>query len=426
MFKFLKDISNGINYMGSLINNSKQTILVISTIIYSQVSVSIVNLMKGEEIEIFPYNSNIEDYFFYIGLFHLFQALLYKYLPCKKVKGNISLYGDIPTYNDNGFKSWVLTIGLEIFYLSGFSYYERRKFFENLGDFHQALNYYGIMISLYFYIIALLSDTKSLNEPYFSKNPILDFYKGVELHSQTKLGDCKMIINSRLGMMIWGMINVLAIMSSSESTIGVSSFIQIIYITKFFIWESGYAKTTDITVDRCGYYLFWGCICYVPCVYSSPTIYHYYYPKNYHPFFEIVAICTGSYLIYINWEIDWERSYLREKKENSDERDKPDSRYIRAVYKTSNGQENITFLVVTGWMSIASNINYLFEILATLWWTCAFSVPSNIYCYTYVIFLTTLLIHRTYRLEKKCSEKYRRSWKLYRNLVPYKIIPYVF
>lgn len=419
MFKFLKDIS-------SIIIKSKETIFVVATVIYSQVSVSIVNLIKGDDIEIFPYNSNIDDYFFYIGLFHLFQALLYKYLPCKEVKGNITPGGNIPTYNDNGLKSWCLTIGLEISYLLGFTYDERRQMFENLGDFHQALNYYGIMVSLYFYMIALFSDKESLNEPYFSNNPILDFYKGVELHSQTKLGDCKMIINSRVGMMIWGMINVLAIMSSTGSTIYVSSFIQLIYITKFFIWESGYAKTTDITVDRCGYYLFWGCICYVPCIYSSPTIYHYYYPKNFHPFFEMVAICTGSYLIYINWEIDWERSYLREKKENSIERDKPDSRYIKAVYKTSDGKENTTFLVVTGWMSVASNINYLFEILAALSWTSAYSAPDNIYCYTYVIFLTVLLIHRTYRLEKKCSDKYGRSWKLYRNLVPYKIIPYVF
>ena len=36
-----------------------------------------------------------------------------------------------------------------------------------------------------------------------------------------------------------------------------------IYLAKFFYWETGYFHTLDITMDRAGYYLCWGCLCWV-------------------------------------------------------------------------------------------------------------------------------------------------------------------
>ena len=36
-----------------------------------------------------------------------------------------------------------------------------------------------------------------------------------------------------------------------------------IYLAKFFYWETGYFNTLDITMDRAGYYLCWGCLCWV-------------------------------------------------------------------------------------------------------------------------------------------------------------------
>ena len=36
-----------------------------------------------------------------------------------------------------------------------------------------------------------------------------------------------------------------------------------VYLAKFFYWETGYFNTLDITMDRAGYYLCWGCLCWV-------------------------------------------------------------------------------------------------------------------------------------------------------------------
>ena len=42
-----------------------------------------------------------------------------------------------------------------------------------------------------------------------------------------------------------------------------------VYCFKFFMWETGYWKTMDIAHDRAGYYLCWGCLNWVPAIYTS-------------------------------------------------------------------------------------------------------------------------------------------------------------
>ena len=39
----------------------------------------------------------------------------------------------------------------------------------------------------------------------------------------------------------------------------VNAFLINIYLPKFFHWETGYFNTLNITLDRTGYYLRWGC-----------------------------------------------------------------------------------------------------------------------------------------------------------------------
>ncbi len=45
-----------------------------------------------------------------------------------------------------------------------------------------------------------------------------------------------------------------------------------IYVFKFFLWETGYFCTMDIAHDRAGFYICWGCLVWVPSVYTSPAL----------------------------------------------------------------------------------------------------------------------------------------------------------
>ena len=60
----------------------------------------------------------------------------------------------------------------------------------------------------------------------------------------------------------------------------VSVGLMCLYCTKFFWWEAGYWNTMDIMHDRAGYYLCWGCMVWVPCIYTSPAMYLVHHPLH--------------------------------------------------------------------------------------------------------------------------------------------------
>ena len=53
----------------------------------------------------------------------------------------------------------------------------------------------------------------------------------------------------------------------------VSVGVQLVYVLKFFHWEMGYMSTMDIQHDRAGFYICWGCMVWVPSVYTCHTLF---------------------------------------------------------------------------------------------------------------------------------------------------------
>ena len=98
--------------------------------------------------------------------------------------------------------------------------------------------------------------------------------------------------------------------------------------------------------------------------------------------------------------------------------------YIEAEYTTAQGRRS-TKLLTSGCWGIARHLNYVFEILAALCW-CLPGLGHGVWPFLYVVFLVVLLVHRVFRDEEKCSQKYGEAWRKYRRQVPYRMIPYVF
>lgn len=63
-----------------------------------------------------------------------------------------------------------------------------------------------------------------------------------------------------------------------------------------FRWESGYWCTMDIAHDRAGYYLCWGCLVWVPSIYTSPALYLVKHPINLHPLLATAFFVAGMRL----------------------------------------------------------------------------------------------------------------------------------
>jgi 7-dehydrocholesterol reductase len=58
-----------------------------------------------------------------------------------------------------------------------------------------------------------------------------------------------------------------------SSSMFVCVALQTIYIAKFYWWETGYFCSMDIQHDRAGYYICYGCLVYLPVVYTSQVPY---------------------------------------------------------------------------------------------------------------------------------------------------------
>ena len=82
-------------------------------------------------------------------------------------------------------------------------------------------------------------------------------------------------------------------------------------------------------------------------------------------------------------------------------------------------------MVDMGHEPISRHMNYVMEINFAL----SMALPAMGYGflpYAYFVFIIKLLVHRTYRDEEKCRQKYGQGYEEYCKKVPYKMIPYVF
>ena len=75
-------------------------------------------------------------------------------------------------------------------------------------------------------------------------------------------------------------------------------------------WESGYWKTMDIAHDRAGYYLCWGCLNWVPAVYTSPTLFLATHPQPLSAPAAIAIAVAGVICIYVNYDADRQRQVV--------------------------------------------------------------------------------------------------------------------
>ncbi|KAH9667881.1 7-dehydrocholesterol reductase [Citrus sinensis] len=124
-------------------------------------------------------------------------------------------------------------------------------------------------------------------------------YKGMELYPRIgKNFDIKVFTNCRFGMMSWAVLAVTYCIKQYEAnakvedSMLVNTILMLIYVTKFFLWEAGYWSTMDIAHDRAGFYICWGCLVWVPSVYTSPGMYLVNHPV--HLGTQIVASYTTS------------------------------------------------------------------------------------------------------------------------------------
>lgn len=180
----------------------------------------------------------------------------------------------------------------------------------------------------------------------------------------------------------------------------------------------------DIQHDRAGYYICWGCMVWVPCVYTSQTFYLIDHPVHLSLPVAALNFVAGVLAIWCNYDADNQRWLCRSSNgECKIWGAKPD--VIVAKYTVGDGadkKEKTSLLLVSGWWSISRHFHYVPEILASFLWSCPAGFDSFM-PYFYVVYLTILLVDRAWRDDERCSNKYGKHWAKYCERVPWKIVP---
>jgi 7-dehydrocholesterol reductase len=361
-----------------------------------------------------------------IAAFAAFELLLMKIVPGKRVEGPITPAGNIPIYKANGVACYLITLfafGLGSFY---FKWFSPSIIYDHFPNLLGALNLFSLGFCLFLYVKGRFYPSSS--DAGVSGNVIFDYYWGTELYPRVFGWDIKMFTNCRFGMMSWPVI-LLSFAAKQQEIYGlsdsmcVSVALQLVYITKFFIWETGYLRSLDIMHDRAGYYICWGCLVWVPGIYTSPTLYLVNHPNHLGLFLSLAIFIIGTACILANFFADRQRQKVRRLQGDCLVwGKKPD--LTLASYVTEKGESKQNVLLASGWWGISRHFHYVPEILGAFLWT----VPAgftHFLPYFYVVFLTILLLERAYRDDRRCAKKYGNDWQLYCQKVPYKIIPYV-
>ncbi|KAL7554649.1 hypothetical protein ACHAWF_018255 [Thalassiosira exigua] len=134
------------------------------------------------------------------------------------------------------------------------------------------LNLFGIVFCMFLTYKGLYHPSTQDNGS--SGSWVKDYLWGTELYPRVFGLDLKRFVNCRFSMTFWQLAGWSFCYRSyrlhGELDWGLffAALSQYLYLVKFFFWEMGYMRSIDIIVDRAGYEIQWGCLVWVPAVYT--------------------------------------------------------------------------------------------------------------------------------------------------------------
>jgi 7-dehydrocholesterol reductase len=124
--------------------------------------------------------------------------------------------------------------------------------------------------------------------------------------------------------------------------------LQSVFVAKFFWWEAGYFSTLDIILDRAGYYICWGCLVWVPCLYTFSSYYLVAHPPVISTTTALLIAMLGLFAILLNYRVDYEKQLFRRAPDGKCNLWGKPARFIEAQYKDSGGKVHTSKLLLTG------------------------------------------------------------------------------
>ena len=280
------------------------------------------------------------------------------------------------------------------------------------------------LLSVYLYLSSLRLDDRSPSS-YLSRHGrsgvwVYDFFVGRALNPRLWGVDLKYLCELRPGLVGWLLLDASLLCSQWQRQGWVTAsmvlvvFFQAVYVLDALLSEQAILSTMDITTDGFGWMLAFGDLTWVPFTYTLQARYLVDHPVQLSP--PLIACITALELLglYVFRVSNDEKNTFRTA---------PSSAFTRSAryLQTSSGSR----LLLSGWWGRSRHPNYAGDLCMALAWslTCGFSHPI---VYFYPLYFAVLLVHRQRRDDDKCRRKYGKDWDTYCQLVPYRIIPYVY
>jgi 7-dehydrocholesterol reductase len=340
--------------------------------------------------------------------------------------------GNTPTYPDNGMVH-IVTFVLALFLGDGYGWWSATIFARGMEGAILPLNIFAIALC-----IVLLVTGRAFGKPpddgTLRKGLIHDFYAGVWLHPRVAGIDLKLLINSRISMTMWFIHSLSSIVLICRSgvidwgVIGCAAS-QMLYLSSFFAQEPHYVHTIDIIEDRAGFYETWGCLVWVPSVYTLHTRVGLIYGSGLDQRRAICVFAVGAVAWVCNVWANEQRRRFRQSPRSPICCSASPPKQIQATYQVydTESEEMVTRtnpLLVDGWWGAMRHPQYIFDIVQSFTWgILGGGLTRNGLAMFYPIYITVLLLHRCIRDERRCSEKYGEAYEEYCSIVRYRVIP---
>ncbi|KAI5952298.1 ERG24 [Candida jiufengensis] len=357
-------------------------------------------------------------------------VLLDRIIPGKNLDGTKLRDGTKLNYKINGIGMSITLIVLlisRVFIVSNYNLPELQFIYDNQIPLLFTCIIFSFLLATFVYIISFIPLThqngvgtkeRILSVNGNTGNPIYDWFIGRELNPRIGGWDIKLFCELRPGMLLWFLIN-LSCAHNQYHKLGyvTDSMILIIVLQAFYTFdgvlnEEGCLTMIDVTTDGFGFMLSFGDLAWLPWSYSLQT--RYMSIKGNEVNLGLINVILILVLHFVGFYI------FRASNQQKSDFKNGKLPHMKSI-KTKTGSQ----LLCQGWWGLSQHINYFGDwILAWSWCLpTGFQTPLT---YFYMIYFASLLVHRQIRDDMKCSEKYGDDWKKYKELVPYKIVPYVY
>jgi hypothetical protein len=339
----------------------------------------------------------------------LLQAALYVVLPGRAVVGSVLSDGSRLVYRLNGLRALVCTIAL--FYGGAFV---------GLPPSFAYDQFEGLLVSanVAAFLIAAFVHARASRDKSIRPDGLISYVMGTSLNPRIGRFDIKFFCESRPGLLLWVALNASCAVKQYELSgvvttpmLLVNAF-QFLYVADYFVHEEAVLSTWDIKHERFGWMLCWGCLVWVPFMYSIQAHYLVTHPHELAPLATaaLVALNMTGYVIFRSANIQKHR-FRRDPSRPVWGRP---PEYIRTV--------NGALLLTSGWWGIARHLNYFGDLLMGLAW-CLPTGFAHPITYFYFVYFLVLLIHRERRDHRTCLQRYGPDWEAYCRRVPWRIVP---